>query len=68
MTLDELIDRLRDACADAGSQKEWATAHGVSPQYVCDVLSKRSDPGPAICGALGVDRHVIYEPKQRKRA
>jgi len=32
----------------------------VSPQYVCDVLNARRDPGDAILAALGLRKIVRY--------
>ena len=51
---------LRRACQAAGGQTAWAQANSVSPQYVCDVLNARRDPGDAILAALGLRRIVRY--------
>jgi hypothetical protein len=61
-TEDQLREVLSEQCAAAGGQKAWAKLHGVSPQYVCDVLQGRRDAGEAICTALGLRRVVHYEP------
>lgn len=53
--------RLRKACADAGSQAEWARRHGLSQAYVSAVLNSAQPPGTRILNALGlarVDRFV----------
>lgn len=62
MTAAEVRDLLREACIDAGSQRAWATEHGVSPVYVSDVLSGRREPGEKILDALGLRKIVSYEP------
>lgn len=52
----DLATELRAACEAAGSQRAWALAHGVSPQYVSDVLAGRRDGGESILAALGLRR------------
>lgn len=52
--------RLRAACQAAGGQKAWAERHGVSPQYVCDVLNARREPGAAILAPLGLAKRTLY--------
>ena len=58
---------LRRACRDEGGQKAWAAKHGVSAQYVCDVLQGRREPGDGICIGLGIRRVVTYN-YDRERA
>lgn len=60
MTHTQMIELLRDACANAGSQVAWATANGVSAAYVSDVLGGRREPGAKILAALGLTRSVCY--------
>jgi hypothetical protein len=48
----EVYKRLRKECKRAGSQKNWASQHNVSPQYLGDVLSGKRDLGPLILKAL----------------
>jgi hypothetical protein len=54
------IAELKRAAARHGSQRRWALAHNLSPQYVTDVLQGRRDPGPGILDALGLVRVVAY--------
>jgi hypothetical protein len=54
------VAELRRACDAAASQRQWALAHGVSAQYVADVLAGRRDPGPAILAALGLAKETVY--------
>ena len=51
---------LRERCATC-SQKEFAEQHGVSLQYVHDVLNGRRMPGASMLNALGLRKRVIYE-------
>lgn len=62
---DGVRSALREAVATT-SQKDWAALAGVSPQYVCDALQGRREPGQGICDALGLERVVYYRPKQSK--
>lgn len=63
LTEEELIDRLRTVVAQAGSQKDFAQQHGLSEQYLSDVLRGRREPGQKILEALGVERVVGYREK-----
>lgn len=53
-TADQVRNRLRSACDAAGGQAAWARDHGVSPQYVCDVLTGGREPGMALTTGLGL--------------
>lgn len=55
-----VLDFLRFEVGNAGGQKEWALAHGVSPQLVNDVLRGRRAPAEKICEALGLVRVTSY--------
>lgn len=50
----DVFARLRAACKAAGGQKAWAEAHGMSAQYVCDVLAARRPIGKDVLRALGL--------------
>lgn len=60
------IAELKRVSAAAGSQRQWALAHGISPAYVTDVLMLRREPGPLILHALGLERVVTYHRKPRE--
>nr|WP_314074712.1 hypothetical protein [uncultured Roseococcus sp.] len=51
---------LGEACAAAGGQNAWAARHGLSRQYVSDVMNARRQPGEAILQALGLQRATRY--------
>lgn len=61
MTTSDVRDLLRQACDASGSQQAWAQEHGVSPQYVGDVLMGRREPGDKILGGLQLRKIVTYE-------
>lgn len=50
----DVFARLRAACQEAGGQKAWAKRHGMSAQYVCDVLATRRPIGKDVLRALGL--------------
>ena len=54
LTADDVREMLRRECEKAGGQSAWAKSHGVSPQFVCDVLSGYRAPGEAIAKGLGL--------------
>jgi DNA-binding transcriptional regulator YdaS (Cro superfamily) len=56
----DVVSRLRAACKEAGGQARWASAAGVTPQYVSDVLLGRRAPGDAVVRPLGLERDVRY--------
>lgn len=63
MNEQDILDRLRAAIEQVGSQRAFADQHGISLQYVNDVLRKRREPGQKILDALGIERVVIYRLK-----
>lgn len=60
MDIEDVRNILRKACEAAGTQKAWAEANGVSPQYVNDVLQGFREPGEAILSALGIEKVTTY--------
>ena len=68
MTSFDVCSLLRRRCREAGGQSAWANAHGVSPQYVCDVLKARREPGDMILAALGLRRIVRYVEARKEQA
>ena len=59
-SISEIYVVLRSACSKAGGQAQWASANGISPQHVCDVLNARRAPGQKMLGALGYGRRIVY--------
>lgn len=58
LTEHEVIERLRDAIAQAGSQRKFAEQHGLTVAYVSDVLRGNRAPADRILAAIGVEREV----------
>ena len=56
-----LLYLLAAACAAAGSQREWAKANGISPQYLTDILKGRRQPNDRIARCIGWRRVVAFE-------
>lgn len=68
LTLPDVYGRLRAACREAGSQKAWAQAHGLSEQFVSDAVNAKRPMSDSILAALGLLRVTVYRPvKSGKR-
>ena len=68
MSIDEFIAFMKKQQGDQ-TDKDYAQAIGVSPQYLSDVYNGRRVPGDSITSALGATRSIIYtvnEKKERK--
>jgi len=65
MTEAEALERLHQSVKKAGGQKAWAQKHGVSPQFVCDVLHGRRGLTETICQAIGLIRETVYRENIR---
>lgn len=66
LTADAVRERLREACAKAGDQAQWADLNGLSHSYVSDVLRARQAPGYAITYALGLERVVMWTIAEKR--
>jgi hypothetical protein len=61
----EVLDRLRAACTGAGGVAAWARRHGLSHQYVGDVLHGRRGIGDGVLRPLGLQRaEPIFVPRE----
>jgi hypothetical protein len=56
----DLRNILRLRCEAAGGQKDWATANGVSAQFVCDVLAGRRNVSARLAKILGYQRQIVF--------
>ena len=56
---------LRRAVVEAGSARAWARQHGVSEQWLGQVLSRRKAVGMQIGLALGLRRETVWMPAGR---
>ncbi len=60
MTEEQVRELLRVAIRRWSTMKAFAEHHGLSPQYVTDVMKGRREPDSKICHAIGVERVVVY--------
>lgn len=60
----QIIQRLRKACVEAGSQKAFAKKHGVTPQQISDIMRGQVKVSQSIARALGCNRRTVYEELQ----
>ena len=58
--IDSLIHTLEARIEQAGSLREWARRHKLSPSYVSMVLGGKRPPGPLILEPLGYRKVVVY--------
>ena len=67
ISLGEMRSALRAAVKDAGSQKAWAIANGVSEQYVSDCLRGCRTIGFSISEVFGYEPITVYVRRQGDR-
>lgn len=58
---------LRIEIGRVGGRGAFARLHGLSQQYLCDVLRGRREPGPKILDALFLFQEIVYRRKIDKR-
>jgi hypothetical protein len=59
-----VLEMLRAACAEAGSRARWAAMHGISGQYLTDVLRGNRSPGDSVLRGLGLKKApALYVPR-----
>lgn len=63
ITEEDVKALLRAACEAAGGRQSWGETHGISPQYIGDVLRGDRRPGNKILRALGLTRRMVYGPE-----
>jgi hypothetical protein len=59
----EARELLNEAIRKAGSQAAFADSHGISRQYLTDVLKGRRDMSGKILEALGLSKIVEFQCK-----
>lgn len=62
LTAGQIRDLIRDEMADWGSQKAVARRMNISPQYLCDVMLQRREPGPRIAAYFDMKVITYYVP------
>lgn len=66
LTNQAALEALRDAVAEAGSQRAAAARIGVSQAYLGDVLAGRRALGSRILSAIGLRRVVLIVPAKKE--
>lgn len=61
LTIEQVRERLRAACDEAGSMRAWADGHGMSAAFVSDVLKGLRRPGDRMLAALGIERTIVRD-------
>ncbi len=61
LTQEQAIQRLADACRDAGGQYLFARQHGISRKWLNNVLRGRNTLSPGIALVLGLRKIVLFE-------
>ena len=57
----DVVSELEVMVSKCNGQREFAKQHGLSAQYVNDVLHGKRKPGPKILKALGLSAKTVYE-------
>lgn len=60
MTKQDVLKRLRVAIKPYPNRQTAASALGLAPAYLSDVLNGRRAPGPKILEALGLEKNIHY--------
>jgi hypothetical protein len=68
MDKEGVVERLRAQIEAAGSARKMGKQHGISAQYLSDVLTGKREPAGKILAALGVERVVSYRVAKREKA
>ena len=59
----QILEVLRKDIKKAGTQKDWALKHKLSPAFINDVLQGKRSVSDTIAEALGYDRLVMYSKR-----
>jgi hypothetical protein len=66
MNEEHMIAILETACREAGSQRAWAEANGLSPAFVNDVLQGKRGVTGRIAEVLGYTKFSGFYKQQAK--
>jgi len=61
----DLRKMLRQDVDRAGGTAAWARQHGVTMQYVSELLRFRKPIGPKVAAALGYEKMIIYARRKK---
>lgn len=65
MNKKELLQYLHELVNEAGSQKELAARLKISQPYLNDILLGRREPSRLLLNAIGFEKVVSYQRKER---
>lgn len=65
MNSEQFIHYLRAKIQIVGTQSEFAKQHGVSSAHISDVLSGKREPCERLLLEMGMERILIYLPKEK---
>ena len=60
LSADEVVSLMKQQQGDR-TQQAYAEELGITPQFLCDILKRRRDPGPKVLSRLGLVQTVKYE-------
>jgi transcriptional regulator with XRE-family HTH domain len=66
VTLEEVIEMIKERLIKAGSQEALAKEFGVSQQYIGDLLRRKRTPGETVLNALGLQKVIYYERREEE--
>lgn len=66
LTEQEVFKRFIRSVNEAGGQRRWAEAHGVTPAYVNDMVNKRRKLSERVLAMIGVEVEVITVYREKK--
>jgi hypothetical protein len=62
LTETQMLERLRAEVAATGFQKDWAEAHRISPQLLCDTLQEKRPIRSLVASVMGYRMIIRFEP------
>lgn len=68
LTEQEVFERFIKSVGDAGGQRQWALAHGVTPSYVNDMVNKRRALSERVLAMIGIDVEVKIVYRERPKS
>lgn len=60
LTSEDAVQRLKQACKDAGGQSKWGATYGFSAAQVSEMLKGTRNISTRAAKCLGLERLVIY--------
>ena len=60
LTPNDIREELRLLADSTSTRKAFAETVGISPQYLCDILSGKRMPGKKVLAFLGLKQSIVY--------